>query len=325
MVGRAALSFVLALGCAREPRTAGPFARPASAAPSAEGGSGGASGGAEPCEPLAVGRIESAELDEISGMASSVRHPGVLYVHNDSGDVPRFFAVDEQGLTLAEFSLPLDGWQDVEDVAVGPGSRGASSVYLADVGDNPARRSALLGRRAVTAYRVPEPELPAAAGAKLALPEVEALRFTYPDRPHDAEGLAIDPRTGDLFLVTKEEDGRSLVFRAAAPLAPGKPRELEPIASLHFGQGSLPGNHMTTAADIAPAGDAIAIRTYTDTFVWARAPGASIAQALLAAPSRLRTPLQPQGEAVTFAASGRALYTVSEGEHPTIYRLPCRQ
>ena len=42
-----------------------------------------------------------------SGLAASHRHPGVLYTHNDSGDTPRFFAIDANANVLAE--VRLDG------------------------------------------------------------------------------------------------------------------------------------------------------------------------------------------------------------------------
>jgi hypothetical protein len=41
------------------------------------------------------GRIDSSELDEASGLAASRLHPGILYSHNDNGDSPRLFAIDE--------------------------------------------------------------------------------------------------------------------------------------------------------------------------------------------------------------------------------------
>ncbi len=279
---------------------------------------------ASAARPRALGKIESAELDEISGIAASRRQPGVFFVHNDSGDVPRFFAVNEAGRTLAEIGLPVPRLVDVEDIAVAGGPGGKSMVYLADIGDNGARTGLGFARRVVTVYRAQEPDLTAKHPGKFALGKVDALNFSYPDHGHDAEVLLVDPVSGDLYIVTKESDGQSIVFRAKAPLSTGPAHELEQVGRLVFGRGSLPGNHMPTGGDVAPTGEAIVIRTYSSTFVWDRPAGASIAEALQGPPRAVPTPAQPQGEAVTFAADGRGLYTISETAHQQLFYVACQ-
>nr|HVJ17824.1 hypothetical protein [Polyangiaceae bacterium] len=314
MVTRAFTSAVLiaSLGCSGAP----PAARSPGGAPSSDVC-------ASAAEPRVSGRVDDDRLQEISGIAASRRQPGVFFVHNDSGDSPRFFAVNAEGRTLSEFTLPLSRVLDVEDVAVGPGPGGKSYVYLADIGDNVARTGLGLSRPVITVYRVAEPELKTKAAGTLELSAVDALDFTYPDRGHDAEVLLVDPVSGDIHVVSKENDGQSIVFRASAPLESGPPRQLQEVTRLVFGRGSLPGNHMPTAGDVAPAGQAIVIRTYSSIFVWARPSGASIAEALRGTPREVPTPRQPQGEAVTFAADGRGLYTISEQAHQPLFFVAC--
>ena len=41
--------------------------------------------------------IEFAAINEQSGLAKSQTYDDVLWVHNDSGDVPRLFALNSQG------------------------------------------------------------------------------------------------------------------------------------------------------------------------------------------------------------------------------------
>ncbi|MGY8803286.1 MAG: hypothetical protein ACKVK6_03525, partial [bacterium] len=41
--------------------------------------------------PTVRGRLASKKIDEASGIAASRRNKGVFYVHNDSGDRPRFY------------------------------------------------------------------------------------------------------------------------------------------------------------------------------------------------------------------------------------------
>ena len=52
-----------------------------------------------------VTEIQTVKIREPSGLARSRRHEGVFWTHNDSGDVPRFFAIDANGNLLAEFSV----------------------------------------------------------------------------------------------------------------------------------------------------------------------------------------------------------------------------
>ena len=66
--------------------------------------------------PAAQGFVKSAGLKEISGVAASRRHPGHLWVHNDSGAKPEVHLLAADGqLRLA---LHLDGaphtdWEDM--------------------------------------------------------------------------------------------------------------------------------------------------------------------------------------------------------------------
>ncbi len=273
---------------------------------------------------VARGRIESDALHEISGIAASRERDGVLYVHNDSGDTPRFFAIDGEGRTLGEFTLPVERVSDVEDIATGPGPNGKSYVYLGDTGDNVARVGLGIGRSEVRVYRVEEPDLPEARGAREKLAAVETLRFVYPDHPHDAEALFVDPLSSDLFIVTKEGDGKSRVFSANAPLDAAAARTLEVVASLDFGRGLLEGNPMVTAADIATDGGRILIRTYSGLFEWRREPGQSVGAALRGIPRAVPAPHETQGEAVAFSSRQDGYFTVSEKAHQPLYFCACR-
>jgi hypothetical protein len=48
----------------------------------------------------------------------------------------------------------------------------------------------------------------------------------YPDRPRDAEALIVLPK-GDMFVVTKGEDGPSYVYRIPTPFRNGETVTLE--------------------------------------------------------------------------------------------------
>ena len=140
------------------------------------------------------------------------------WVHNDSGDTARVFAISGNGRDLGTFALGGATATDWEDIAVGSGpTAGVSYLYAADIGDNGQSRAS------IAVYRVPEPPVNAATTTPVhkTLPDVATLTFTYPDGAHDAETFFVDPVSRELFIVTKDIFGASRVFRAPAGLASG--------------------------------------------------------------------------------------------------------
>lgn len=291
------------------PGVPAPFALPATpAAPSAP---------AEPAKkakPDVVGAITDKRLPEVSGLAASATRPDTWWVHNDSGDGPRIFAISSKGEVRDEVHIDGAHAFDWEDIAVGPGREaGTSAVYVADTGDN-------LGiRRHATIYRVPEP----APGVTHAA--AEAIDISYPDgKPHNIETMMVDPRSGDLFLVTKVKDGPAKVFRGARELLNAGGGTLEQV-------GTLDLSPLATAGDISADGSHIVVRTYSKIYVWNRAAGTSVADALRAAPTVLGNPElapggdQPAGhglqlEAIGFSRDSGSLFTVGEGEGASIFQ-----
>ncbi|HYO57588.1 hypothetical protein [Archangium sp.] len=265
-------------------------------------------------EPQKIGQVP-LELAEMSGLAASTLHEGVLWTHNDSGNSFRVFAIDASGKVLATVTLtglaPGDAARmDLEDIALGPCAPGEarSCLYLADTGDNFERRGQ------VRLFRFPEPEL---ADATVA---VETLPFSYPDRPHDAESLVIEPRTGRLAVITKERDSLGEVF-ALDGLAPGSVTKATHLGSLHAPQGV---DFRTTAAALHPSGQRLLLRTYTR--VWeVRGPGASRLEELVQGQvAEVPGPSQAQSEAITWLPGGRSYVLGSEFAGQWVYRVDCR-
>lgn len=271
----------------------------------------GASSAVPPCPQFLEGTTTGFVLDlrvrEASGAVASRRDADVLWVHNDSGSDPEIFALTTSGQARGKFILGGAEANDWEDIASGPGPvEGQSYLYLGDIGDNGESRAT------IDVYRVPEP----AAGQALTvetLTDVERFSLAYPDRPHNAETLLVDPRSGDVFVVVKTSDTTSPVFRAAAPIDGTGTTVLEQVATLRFDDLNLSAR-LTTGGDISPAGDEIAIRTYRHAFIWRRAAGASVAEALATEPCPIPLMDEVQGEALGFAADGSGYFTLSEGQ-----------
>ena len=259
----------------------------------------------------AQGSLDAPAVVEASGLAISRRSPGVLWTHNDSEGAPRLYTATLKGAPLGVYTLQGAEVRDWEDMALGPGPKpGGDYLYVGDIGDN------LEQYPSITVYRVAEPPVdPAQTGVVASLSGVEALVFTYPDgQPRNAETLLVDPPTGDLYVVSKRQDGVSGVFRAAAPLTAG-PSALEQVATVDFGVGGL-----ATGGAVATAGDWVVIRTYFGARMWPRAPAASLAQAFTGAGCPVPVVMEIQGEAIAFAAVGLDYFTTSEGATPTLYR-----
>lgn len=266
-------------------------------------------------------RLADPRLSEASGIGAGLLSPGVVYLQNDSGDSARFFALNARtGRVLAVCRVPGASNVDWEDLAVARNAAGTPSVWLADIGDNEANRSS------ITLYRVDEPRIAATGprpGCTTRAPQVWRLR--YPGRPVDAESLAVAPG-GAAYLVTKSPAGVSAVYAVPHGSRGGAVQLLQRIGTIRFRVTGTPnpfsflGNLTATGAALSRDGTVFAVRTYSDAYLW-RVRG-RLAAALRATPVRVPLPAQPQGEGITFDASGRHLLIDSERPHSAVYAVP---
>ncbi len=178
-------------------------------------------------------------------------------------------------------TLVFDGPSEVdwEDMEVGPGpTDGASYLYFADIGDND------LERESVVVIRALEPSIDPDAAPEEIDVDFETLVLEYPDGPHNAETLLLDPDTLDLFIVTKGDAAGSEVFVARGPQSTNSVNALDHVGTLPFGVAPLTGDTLATSGDISADGRQILLRTYDSAFWWARPAGVSVEQALTMEP-----------------------------------------
>lgn len=268
-------------------------------------------------EGVSQGTVAAPDITEASGIAASRMNDSVLWVHNDSGDVARLFAINTQGQWLGTYNIMLAGTTtfatatDFEDVAIGPGPQTELSyIYVGDIGDNAASRAN------ITVYRIAEPVVYVHQSANpvtrnLNQGEWQAITLNYPDGPHNAETMMVDPLTGDLFIGTKQ-GGVTRVYRASASeLASGSPVTLAFVAQV--------GLDTSTGGDISPTGWEIALRGYSTAKLWTRAAGQGVADALGGVPVTVPIASEPQGESLGFDAIGSGYFTLSEGLNQPLY------
>jgi hypothetical protein len=238
-----------------------------------------------------MGINQNPNLEEVSGLVASVRHPGKLWAHNDSGNPAVLFLLDSTGSTVTSFRIAGARNRDWEDIAIG-GPDSAAVLFIGDIGDNQEHRQVKY------IYCVKEPmDL-----EQEELPVVDTLKIQFEGRPRDSEALLADPVSGNLFLITKREREVRL-YEIPYPFV-SDTLILESVAQ-------LPLQHIT-AGDISRDGSEILLRNYTSIYYWRRAPGQSVPDALRQPPVELPYEPEPQGETIAWAGDGSGYFTLSE-------------
>jgi hypothetical protein len=252
------------------------------------------------------GALADEALTEASGLAASRKNVGVLWIHNDSGDRNRLFAVTAQGKSLGRYYLQGAENRDWEDLAIGPGPvQGVDYLYVGDIGDN----KGVYELKYI--YRVPEPRVRAdQSPITTTLTSVDTITVRYADGNRDAETLLLDPLTRDLYIVSKRE-AQVRVYRVPFPYSTTHTLTLAPVTTLTLGAERSEKSGVV-GGSVSPSGRAILLKTYAAIYYWPRAPRQALWQALRQKPLTVPYVAEPQGEAVSWNAGGDGYYTVSE-------------
>jgi hypothetical protein len=266
-----------------------------------------------------TGRLQRRDLDEISGIAASGINGNLYYIHNDSGDTSRFFAILPSGEIKSTIYFNGDkreqkGVRDCEDIAVGPGpEEGKSYVYMGDIGDNYSVRPD------ITVYRMQEQR----EWNKDSIAHAEAvpLHLKYPDGPKDAETLMIDPIEKLIYIVSKRQDSVT-VYTTPLIYKSNDTVTLQKRCKLYF-----PGYKLfrwITAGDISKDGTQVLLKSYVKVYYWKREGNEPIWKTMQKFARVLPYQAEKQGEAIGFTPNGKGYYTTSEGVYSPIfyYKIP---
>ena len=284
------------------------------------GEAGSAGSGSPECpggsEPASLGMLAVTGLSEASGIAASRTSPGVLFTHNDSGHPAEVYAVTEDGAHVATLAFTGALAHDWEDIAIGPGPvNGAHYLYVADIGDDPDEP----WRETVIVERALEPELASTDRARGITLDFDSIYLSYPDGPHNAETLFVNPATSDLYIVTKASS-RAAVYVARAPLSLDSVSHLELVTELSFVVDGVPSG-LATSGDLSPDGRLVLVRTETAAFLWRRIQGADFSAVFGEVPCDVPLAREIQGEAIGFALDSASYFTVGEGDAPELFRV----
>lgn len=222
-------------------------------------------------EPFA--RIQSRPIDEMSGIVKSRRRDNLYWVHNDSGDTARIFAIDGHGRsvlpTYSKFSYygdePQPGKQqwpgfevlyatnvDWEDIAIDD-----NYLYIADMGNNGN------ARRNLAIYVVSEIDPTASTRSAV----IRKLPVVYPDQDafppaqlhFDSEALFV--ADGKPYVITKHRAGAFFFRNRWEPGA--KLYRLDTRHDDRANELTLVDTHpdlvAATGADLSPDGRTLAV------------------------------------------------------------------
>lgn len=248
-----------------------------------------------------TGEFRNPRLTESSGVVVSRAHPGQLWTINDSGNAPELFLTDTTGKSLAAFRVR--GAVNIDWEAIGRGACGrAECLIIGDIGDNPEIRQSFM------LYRVPEPRLDT---LERRTGVAEALRVRYPDRPHDAEALYLEP-DGGVVIVTKGRSSGVLRFRVpASAWGTGTTVTATYLDRLPIAADMAQGR-VVTDAGISPDGRTVAVRTYREISFFVRDTAGSL-RPDTGRPVCNIAGLEPQGEGLDWWDENTLVLTSERG------------
>jgi hypothetical protein len=280
-----------------------------------------------------VGRLADERLVECSGMDVSATAEGLFWAVNDGGHGPFLYALREDGRSLGRVRVRGARNRDWEGLDTFRW-RGRPMILIADFGDNKAQHDMH------TLYIVHEPRLNRGRPGPSAVADVAwRIVFTYPDRHHDAEGVAVD-RAGKKVLVLTKRDTPPLLFELPLePLSPGRPVVARKVASVgripppsasDLLQKYGPVMPQPTALDISADGRKAVVLTYKHAYLFERGGRETWSAAFNGDPIQIPLPLPwdasdlRQREAICFSPDDRSLFVTSEGRGAGIFRLVAR-
>jgi hypothetical protein len=229
-----------------------------------------------------IARIRHEPISEVSGMVKSRRYPDVYWVHNDSDDIPRLFALDKQGkVIISDYLAPSyygekpetdkKSWRghnihlasniDWEDIAIDE-----DFLYISDMGNNGNVR------RDLGVYVLFEPNPKGVFETRI----LKYMPIVYPEQKQfpanqwhfDSEALFISE--GKLYFLTKHrKQGKFDEFESGTNLY-RLDTEFTDQANILQKVDSNDNIAVVTGADLSPDGSKLAILTYIGIWIFDR-------------------------------------------------------
>jgi hypothetical protein len=243
-----------------------------------------------------LSELTDKKLKEASGLAASVKNPGLLWTLNDSGNEAEVYLLDKDLKINLTITLTGVDNRDWEDIVVGPGPDPAQTyIYVGDIGDNDAAYEFKY------IYRFQEPKL--TTQDQIAISDFDKIIFKLEGSVKDTESLFIDPGSKNLYVVSKREEP-VFVYELQYPQATAD----TVIASKLF---SLPFTEIVAADCFNKSGD-ILMKNYTHVYYWENKNNLDVISLLKQQPQEIPYEEEPKGESIAWAADGSGFFTLSE-------------
>jgi hypothetical protein len=278
-------------------------------------------------KPQLVAFLEHEKIDESSGLALSSAFPNRFYHINDSGDQARLYQTNfdlkknTTPLPLKTSTIKIDQWTavDAEALAYGPcpGQMKSKCIFIGDIGDN------LVKRKYVEIIVIEEKE-----NYPQKVQPLYIKKIIYPEGATNAEGMAIHPHSGDLFILTKNEDLKKMkAFPSQIVKIPSQSflKKIPFIKAKQWGVIDTPSftsdlelwGQITTGMDIHPSGKNFVYSTYRKNILvdhdLNEAPLPTTDELLKNDKIKLFEQLMyPQVESIAYSLDGKSLFNTSE-------------
>jgi len=265
--------------------------------------------------PSIVGKIASKEITESSGLVVSQCQENVLWTHNDSGDGPYVFAMDRTGTHLGTWKVTNAENLDWEDIATYKDESGKCFIYIGEIGNS---RNNQLTEHII--YRFAEPTIKetdrdTSRKNAAATEPATVLKFSYPDRRRNAEVLMAEPKSGSLYIVTKEPSEPAAVYKLKPEFGAEKQVAVKvaeiTVPAVPFG--------MLTGGSISSDGKRLLLCDYFAAYEFALTNTAdSFDEIWKQKPIATGLGRRKQGESIAYSADGNSIFATSEGKNSPI-------
>ena len=239
-------------------------------------------------------------LNEISGIVESIKYPKNFWVHNDSGDKPRIFRVNQDLEIIQEVQFDGISHIDWEDITYG-NYNDQKILFIGDIGDN-------LGiRDEIQIYLLIEPEEGVVKSESL-----RTLNLSYPDGPRDAEALLFDEMYNELIIITKR-DQKSRVYTYNMNSTDVGSLKFEGELNLEeFDEIDPISRYKITSAD-AISERGIIIKNYLEVYLYTLSDLERLTNVLISrSPKKIMYVPELQGEAISLEVNYKGYWVTSE-------------